>query len=105
MYTQKSSTYILRICVYAQKIHQMTIIKSSNNPIVDVMRPAQKLQVWKTYTPAERPESCILHASIKRQYLQLKNKIRYSDSTSNLCVLLAIYTVSSSQLLSDCLCI
>ena len=49
--TQKSSTSILRICVYAQKIQQMIIIKSSNNPIVDVLRPAQKLQVWNTYIP------------------------------------------------------
>ena len=47
--TQKSSTSLLRICVYAQKIQQMIIIKSSNNPIVDVLRPAQKLQVWNTY--------------------------------------------------------
>ena len=30
----------------------MIIIKSSNNPIVDVLRPAQKLQVWNTYIPA-----------------------------------------------------
>ena len=29
----------------------MIIIKSSNNPIVDVLRPAQKLQVWNTYIP------------------------------------------------------
>ena len=36
--TQKSSTSLLRICVYAQKIQQMIIIKSSNNPIVDVLR-------------------------------------------------------------------
>ena len=49
--TQKSSTSLLRICVYAQKIQQMIIIKSSNNPIVDVLRPAQKLQIWNTYIP------------------------------------------------------
>ena len=49
--TQKSSTSLLRICVYAQKIQQMIIIQSSNNPIVDVLRPAQKLQVWNTYKP------------------------------------------------------
>ena len=49
--TQKSSTSLLRICVYAQKIQQMIIIISSNNPIVDVLRPAQKLQVWNTYIP------------------------------------------------------
>ena len=49
--TQKSSTFLLRICVYALKIQQMIIIKSSNNPIVDVLRPAQKLQVWNTYIP------------------------------------------------------
>ena len=49
--TQKSSTSLLRICVYAQKIQQMIITKSSNNPIVDVLRPAQKLQVWNTYIP------------------------------------------------------
>ena len=48
----KSSMFLLRICVYAQKIQQMIIIKSSNNPIVDVLRPAQKLQVWNTYIPA-----------------------------------------------------
>ena len=47
----KSSTSLLRICVYAQKIQQMIIIKGSNNPIVDVLRPAQKLQVWNTYIP------------------------------------------------------
>ena len=29
----------------------MIIIKSSNNPIVDVLRPAQKLQVWNAYIP------------------------------------------------------
>ena len=49
--TQKSSTSLLRICVYAQKIQQMIIIKSSNNPMVDVLRPAQKLQIWNTYIP------------------------------------------------------
>ena len=49
--TQKSCTSLLRICVYAQKIQQMIIIKSSNNPKVDVLRPAQKLQVWNTYIP------------------------------------------------------
>ena len=50
--TQKSSTSLLRICVYARKIQQMIIIKkNSNNPIVDVLRPAQKLQVWNTYIP------------------------------------------------------
>ena len=49
--TQKSSMSLLRICVYAQKIQHMTIIKSSNNPIVDVLRPAQKLQVWNTFIP------------------------------------------------------
>ena len=49
---QKSSTPLLRSCVYAQKIQQIIIIKSSNNPIVDVLRPAQKLQVWNTYIPA-----------------------------------------------------
>ena len=49
--TQKSLTSLLRICVYAQKIQQMVIIKSSNNPIVDVLRPAQKLQVWNMYIP------------------------------------------------------
>ena len=49
--TQKSSTSLLRICVYAQKNQQMIIIKSSNNPLVDVLRPAQKLQVWNTYIP------------------------------------------------------
>ena len=38
-----------RIC--AKKIQQMIIIQSSNNPIVDVLRPAQKLQVWNTYIP------------------------------------------------------
>ena len=52
--TQKSSTSLLRICVYAQKIQQMIITKSSNNPIVDVLRPAQKLQVWNTYIPAKK---------------------------------------------------
>ena len=51
-WTQKSSTFLLMICIYAQKIQQMIIIKSSNNPIVDVLRPAQKLQVWNTYIPA-----------------------------------------------------
>ena len=43
------STKDLRICA---KIQQMIIIKSSNNPTVDVLRPAQKLQVWNTYIPA-----------------------------------------------------
>ena len=56
--TQKSSTSLLRICVYAQKIQQMIIIKSSNNPIVDVLRPAQKLQVWNTYIPARIRHCC-----------------------------------------------
>ena len=50
MYT-KASASLLRICVYARKIHQMIIIQSSNNPIVDVLHPAQKLQVWNTYIP------------------------------------------------------
>ena len=58
--TQKSSTSLLRICVYAQKIQQMIIIKSSNNPIVDVLRPAQKLQVWNTYIPAPQTKFLIL---------------------------------------------
>ena len=49
--TQKTSTSLLRICVYAQKIQQMIIIQSSNNPRVDVLRPAQKLHVWNTYIP------------------------------------------------------
>ena len=49
--TQKASSSLLRIYVYAQKIQQMIIIQSSNNPIVDVLRPAQKLQVWNTYIP------------------------------------------------------
>ena len=49
--TQKSSTSLLRICVYAQKIQQMIIIQSSNNPIVDGLRPAQKLLVWNMYIP------------------------------------------------------
>ena len=40
---------LLRICIYIfTKIQQMIIIQSSNNPIVDVLHPAQKLQVWKT---------------------------------------------------------
>ena len=50
------STYDLRICA---KIQQMIIIKSSNNPIVDVLRPAPKLklQVWNTYIPGHEPFS------------------------------------------------
>ena len=48
------STKDLRICA---KNQQMIIIKSSNNPIVDVLRPAQKLQVWNTYIPV----GCVLH--------------------------------------------
>ena len=52
-WTQKSSTFLLRICVYAQKkSKQMNIMKTSNNTIVDVLRLAQKLQVWNTYIPA-----------------------------------------------------
>ena len=47
--TQKSSTSLLRICVYGQKIQQMIIIQSSNNAIVDVLRPAQNLQIWNMY--------------------------------------------------------
>ena len=49
--TQKVSTSLLRICVYAQKIQEMTIIVqiSLNNPIVDDLHPAQKLQIWNTY--------------------------------------------------------
>ena len=43
------STKDLRI--HAQKIQQMIIIQSSNNPIVDVLSPAQKLQVWNMYIP------------------------------------------------------
>ena len=43
--TQKPSTSLLRICVYTQKIQQMIIIQSSNNPIVDVLRPVQKLEI------------------------------------------------------------
>ena len=49
--TQKVYTSLLRICVYAQKIQEMTIIVQNllNNPIVDDLRPAQKLQIWNTY--------------------------------------------------------
>ena len=47
----KSFHVSIRICVYVQKLQQMIIIQSSNNPIVDVLRPAQKLQVWNTYIP------------------------------------------------------
>ena len=53
--TPKSSTSLLRICVYVQKIQHIIIIKSSNNPTVDVLRPAQKLQVWNTYIPGSGP--------------------------------------------------
>ena len=50
--TQITSTSLLGICVYARKLQQIIIIiQSSNNPIVDVLRPAQKLQVWNTYIP------------------------------------------------------
>ena len=49
--TQKTSTSPLRICVYAQKIQHMIIIQSSNNPIMDVLRSAQKLKVWNAYIP------------------------------------------------------
>ena len=41
---------------YAKNFHvsikKLRICASSNNPIVDVLRPAQKLQVWNTYIPA-----------------------------------------------------
>ena len=47
--TQKASTSLLRICVYAQKIQQTIIIQGSNNPIGGVLRPVQKLQVWNTH--------------------------------------------------------
>ena len=63
--TQKSSTSLLRICVYAQKIQQMIITKSSNNPIVDVLRPAQKLQVWNTYIPGVQPSLLYFNAHFK----------------------------------------
>ena len=36
-----------------KKSNKFLIIKCSNNPIVDVLRPAQKLQVWNTYIPDE----------------------------------------------------
>ena len=65
--TQKTSTFQLRICVYAHKIQQMIIIQSSNNPIVDVLRPAQKLQVWNTYIPAWT------HGCILRRYADIPN--------------------------------
>ena len=62
--TQKSSTSLLRICVYAQKIQQMIIIKISNNPIVDVLRPAQKLQVWNTYIYSNKKETSDFHVTV-----------------------------------------
>ena len=65
--TQKSSTSLLMICVYEQKIQQMIIVKSSNNQIVDVLRPAQKLQVWNAYIPD------ILHG----QVLEVVSSARY----------------------------
>ena len=37
----KTTASVTRICVYAQKIQQMIIIQSSNNPIVDVLRPVK----------------------------------------------------------------
>ena len=36
-----------------KKSNKLLIIKCSNNPIVDVLRPAQKLQVWNTYIPGD----------------------------------------------------
>ena len=33
------------------RVQYMIMIQSSNNPRVDVLRPAQKLQVWNTYIP------------------------------------------------------
>ena len=70
---QKPSTCLLRICVYAQKIQQMIIIQSSNNPIVNVLRPAQKLQVWFTYIPEQT------HGSAKK-----KQEDKLSKATSSL---------------------
>ena len=51
--TQTTSTSLLRVCVYAQKIQHMIMIQSSNNPREDVLRPAQKFQVWNTYIPEQ----------------------------------------------------
>ena len=38
------------LCICA-KIQQMIVIQSSNNPIMDVLRSAQKPQVWNSYIP------------------------------------------------------
>ena len=81
--TQKSSTSLLRICVYAQKIQQMIIIKSSNNPIVDVLRPAQKLQVWNTHIPA---------------WGYLGAKIKFRPAVCPLCYLLLNHWMKFNQI-------
>ena len=47
----KTSTSLLRVCVYAQIIQRWKTLFSKI--IVDVLRPAQNLQVWKTYIPAD----------------------------------------------------
>ena len=49
---QKASTSLLGICIYMRKkSNKWLLYKSPNNPIVDVLRPAQKLQVWNMYIP------------------------------------------------------
>ena len=44
-----ASTKDLPICAKMQQL--IILIQSSNNPIVDVLCPVQKLQVWNTYIP------------------------------------------------------
>ena len=41
----------MRIC--AKNRTNDYYIQNSNNPIVDVLRSVQKLQVWNTYIPVE----------------------------------------------------
>ena len=74
----------------------MIVIKSSNNPIVDVLRPAQKFQVWNTYIPGDGPsehppppkkKTCLILVSeknipiyVKAKQTRNKSKIKVKQS-------------------------
>ena len=79
-----------------KKSKQMNIIKSSNNPKVDVLRPAQKLQVWNTYIPAvsvyvqSRTNPGIYSPG---ERARIKSRLRRADlklSTESACTMLSV---------------
>ena len=103
----------LRDCVYAHKIQQMIIIQSSNYPIVDVLRPAQKLQVWNTYIPVLEWFSMLsrklIHRPLAAKYMTPANnnsfviylnnegleKLHYLPCVQKGTVLWSVFTITS----------